>query len=372
MSENSRSLVIIESTKQDIAQAVDRIMDALAPDDFTGAKVLLKPNMVGPSLPVLGHTTHPELVRAVVRACVKRNGQVMVGDNPGGITSNSRNVAEATGILEASEGCYISLSERVVEKIGKTSKMPLIISLAILDADYIINLPRFKTHTFMMVTGAIKNTYGYLAGACKAKLHLDASHRETFANVVCDLLELRPPELHIMDATTALEGNGPCHGGSLRQVDKLLASCDPLALDSVMARMMGVEPDLLPIQKAAIDRGLGYAGMDEIEIQGSFEPIPNFKMPVTFSPELYTEESLEKLRSLYPAGMMNDRVATKPIQDSEKCIGCGDCEANCPPQALDLEPEFNISDKCIACFCCVELCPEGALEVPDIEAFRHW
>ncbi|MDK1046182.1 MAG: DUF362 domain-containing protein [Anaerolineales bacterium] len=372
MSGNNKSLVIIESTEQGIAQAANNIMEALAPGDFAGAKVLVKPNMVGPSTPDLGHTTHPEVLRAVVRACKERNAEVIVGDNPGGISSNSRNVAEITGILEASEGCYMSISERVIEMKGRKTGLPLVISQIVLDADYVINLPRFKTHTFMMVTGAIKNTYGYLAGACKAKLHLDASHRPDFADAVCDLLELRPPELNIMDATTVLEGNGPCHGGSLRQANKLIASHDALALDSVMARMMGVEPDLLPLQKAAIERGLGKAGKDDIEVRGPFAVIPNFKMPVSFSPELYTEENIEKLRALYPSGMMNDRVATKPVHDSEECTECGDCKENCPPQALDLEPEFNISDECIACFCCVELCPVGALEVPDIEAFRHW
>ena len=84
MSGNNKSLVIIESTQQDIAQAANRIMDALAPDDFAGANVLLKPNMVGPSAPELGHTTHPELVRALVRACLDRHAEVSVGDNPGG------------------------------------------------------------------------------------------------------------------------------------------------------------------------------------------------------------------------------------------------------------------------------------------------
>jgi MinD superfamily P-loop ATPase len=70
--------------------------------------------------------------------------------------------------------------------------------------------------------------------------------------------------------------------------------------------------------------------------------------------------------------MMNDRVEAKPEQNEEKCLECGECAINCPPQALILDPEFHISDACIACFCCVELCPEGALTVPDIEAFRHY
>lgn len=372
MSADTKSLVIIEPTTSGIGEAADRIMDALAPDDFSGAKVLLKPNMVGPSVPELGHTTHPELIRALVRACKKRNAEVIVGDNPGGISSNSRTVAQVTGVLEASEGCYANISERVVEKKGKKTGLPLLVSRAIMEADYVINIPRFKTHGFMIVTGAIKNTYGYLAGACKAKLHLDASHRPTFADVCCDLLELRTPDLNIMDATTVLEGNGPCHGGTLRPMDKLMASDDALALDSVMVRMMGVEPGRLPVQAAAMERGIGRAGSDEIDIRGEFVVIPDFKMPASFAPELYTEENIRELRALYPKDMMSDRVAAKPVHVPDKCIACGDCEENCPPKALALEPDFEISDGCIACFCCVELCPEGALEVPDIEAFRHW
>ncbi len=48
-----------------------------------------------------------------------------------------------------------------------------------------------RVPTFLICFPQLKNTYGYLAGACKAKLHLDASHRPTFADLICDLLELR-------------------------------------------------------------------------------------------------------------------------------------------------------------------------------------
>ena len=69
---------------------------------------------------------------------------------------------------------------------------------------------------------------------------------------------------------------------------------------------------------------------------------------------------------------METRITVKPLYNEELCAKCGDCELNCPVEALTLEPEFNITDECINCFCCVELCPEGALVVPDVEAFRHY
>jgi uncharacterized protein (DUF362 family)/NAD-dependent dihydropyrimidine dehydrogenase PreA subunit len=372
MSNGNASTVIIEDVGDDLRNTVEVIMGTLAPKSFAGSSVLIKPNMVGPSAPELGHTTHPELVRALVLSCLDRNGKVWVGDNPGGINRSSRNVAKITGILDASNGCFTPISERVVEKTGAETNFPLVISRAVMEADYIINVPIFKTHLSMMITGALKNVFGYVAGACKARLHVKADNLGMLAKSICDIHQVRPPDLHILDAITAIEGNGPCHGGQLREVGKLLSSTDPLALDAVMARMMGVDPFVLPAQKEGLDRQLGSLHEDDIEIQGQFEKIPDFKMPVTYFYSRLDEESQKQLRGLYPEQMMERRIGIKPQRDGDKCTDCGDCALNCPPEAIALEPEFCINDDCIACYCCVELCPEGAMEVPDVEVFRHY
>jgi uncharacterized protein (DUF362 family)/NAD-dependent dihydropyrimidine dehydrogenase PreA subunit len=372
MSNKDKSEVIVQPTAKDLRGIVEDIMTDLAPGSFTGQTVLIKPNMVGPSAPELGHTTHPDLVRAVVLSCLDRGARVMVGDNPGGMSRNSRNVAEITGILDASEGCFTPISERVVEKTGIDTKLRFIISKAVLEADVIINLPKFKTHLLMMATGAIKNVYGYVAGAGKARLHLDAPDPSVFAKVVCDIYQMRPPDLNIMDAITVIEGNGPCHGGRMRTVEKLLASTDALALDGTMAKMMGADPEKLPILREGRIRGLGNWEDEKIEIRGDADPIPDFRMPVTYLTQSLGDEELNDLIKLYPPGMMLSRTGVRPIQNDEKCILCGECAENCPAEALTLEPEFTISDACITCFCCVELCPEGALEVPDVEAFQHY
>lgn len=369
---SSTSTVIIEAIQADLAANIERIMNALAPTSFSGQTVLIKPNMVGPSAPELGHTTHPDIVKAVVQACLDRGARVKVGDNPGGISHNARNVARATGILDAAGECYASISERVVERKGAVSGLKLVVSKAVLEADYVINLPKFKTHLLMMISGAIKNTFGYVAGAGKARLHLEAPDQESFARVVCDIFALRPPNLNIMDALTAIEGNGPCHGGHLREVGRILASTDALALDSVMARMMGITPDNLFVQKEAAERGLGNMAAEAIDIVGRLDILPDFRMPVTFKPELMTDGDVYALLDLYPADMMHSRVGIKPQHDPEKCSLCSECVENCPAGALMVDPRFSISDNCIACFCCVELCSQGALAVPDVDAFQRY
>jgi len=369
---NKKTEVLIKQSATDLRRTVEEIISALGPPSLSNLKVLIKPNMVGPSEPQLGHTTNPELVRAVVLACLDRGAKVTVGDNPGGMNRNSRNVAKITGILDASEGCYTPLSERVVEKHGKETNFSLVISKAILEADFIINLPKFKTHLLMMATGAVKNVYGYVAGACKAGLHLKAPSRKIFAKVICDIFEIRPPDMNIMDAITVIEGNGPCHGGNQRHVGKLLAGRDALALDFIMARMMGVDPTTLPLIKEGSIRGFGNADEENIDIQGKLEPIPDFQMPVTYLARSLSNGDREKISNLYPSKMMDTRVTIKPMRKDDQCILCGECAENCPAEAITLEPEFSVNEKCITCFCCVELCPEGALEVPDVEAFRHY
>jgi uncharacterized protein (DUF362 family)/NAD-dependent dihydropyrimidine dehydrogenase PreA subunit len=369
---SDKSSVIVETATKGLRGKVEAIMTDLYPGSLTGLSILVKPNMVGPSTPDLGHTTQPELIRAVVLSCLDRGARVMVGDNPGGMNRNSRNVADITGILEASEGCFTPISERVVEKTGAETKLQFIISKAILEADVVINLPKFKTHLLMMATGAIKNVYGYVAGACKARLHLDGPDPAFFAKIVCDIYQMRPPDLNIMDALTVIEGNGPCHGGKQRDVGKLLAATDALALDCAMAKMMGADPEKLPLIVEGRARGLGNWEDEKIEIHGDASPIPDFRMPVTYVAQTLGEKELNELLALYPPGMMQSRTGVLPIQNEEKCILCGECAENCPAAALILEPEFVISDACITCFCCVELCPEGALEVPDVEAFQHY
>lgn len=175
-----------------------------------------------------------------------------------------------------------------------------------------------------------------------------------------------------MDAITVIEGNGPCHGGNQREVGKLLASKDDLALDSVMAKMMGVEPITLPLIKEAMGRGFGHYEEDKIDIMGKSDPIPNYLMPVTYMARSLSNGDRDKISELYPTEMMGTRVTIKPIRNDDQCILCRECAENCPAEAITIDPDFSISEKCITCFCCVELCPEGALVVPDVEAFRHY
>lgn len=77
-----------------------------------------------------------------------------------------------------------------------------------------INMPRCKTHALTGISGAIKNMFGVVMGGMKAQLHLSAVSTKRFCQVLLDVYELHVPDLHVMDALTAMEGNGPTQGHS--------------------------------------------------------------------------------------------------------------------------------------------------------------
>lgn len=371
MQTSGASKVIIESVAvEEMREKVEMIMSELVSGSLNGRTVLVKPNMVGPSPPDFGHTTHPELVRAVVRSCLDRGAKVQVGDNPGGMKRSSRHVAEVTGILEASEGCFRSISDQVVKRTGTETGFTFIVSKVVLEADFVINMPKFKTHVMTLCSGALKNLFGYVAGTNKAKLHVVAREPADFARAICDIFQIRPPDLNIMDALTVIEGNGPCHTGKQREVGKLLASTDALALDCTKARMMGVNPASAPITREGINRKLGSWEDDKIEIRGELEPIPDFLLPATFQPKAPDRDEANKVVRQSIPEIMLTRTTVKPVWNQNDCILCEECVESCPAEALTIVPEFVMTDACISCYCCVELCPEGAMEVPDVDVFQ--
>ncbi|MCK4986589.1 MAG: 4Fe-4S binding protein, partial [Desulfobacterales bacterium] len=51
--------------------------------------------------------------------------------------------------------------------------------------------------------------------------------------------------------------------------------------------------------------------------------------------------------------------------DEDECIGCGECVAICPVDALKLEDDISVVDKewCIGCGVCATTCPSGAVKI---------
>jgi ferredoxin len=166
------------------------------------------------------------------------------------------------------------------------------------------------------------------------------------------VFRLRIPDLFIVDAVVGMEGNGPA-SPDLRDIGLILASDNAVALDAVIASMMGCAPDRLRFLQKAKEVGLGDYDLNAIEIIGELKQLPDFKLP-----PLGGEASLQNKAM---REFMHARTLLKPQADPELCTGCGTCVDQCPVSALSMGehvPEVDCAI-CISCFCCQEICPEG-------------
>jgi len=338
-----------------IAEAVERAFDAYAPP-IAGRRVVVKPNILGAVEPDRHVTTHPSLVRATLAALERRGAkQIIVGDNSGmRAYGSNEHAARVSGIFDAAGPYFANFgASGVPVAVDSAFTKSLVFSREILEADVLITLPKMKTHVAAGITGAVKSTYGHLVGGEKSRLHRDAVGVENFSRAIVDVIQVRRPDLAILDAVWAMEGQGPS-GGHPRKVGRVLASNDAVALDTVMAAMMGLEPRRVPMLRIAEERGLGPASLAAVEIDGHFEVVPHFKVP-GISMGLGAWISRLAVRILI----------TQPTVRRARCVKCGSCAKACPVDAITMTADGPViaRSRCISCFCCHEMCRYEAMDM---------
>lgn len=330
-----------------------------------GMKVLLKVNLIGPKTPDTAAVTHCEFVRAVTQLLKENGCTVWIGDSSGGAIGGIAPTARSmivSGLEQVAkeEGAIIKNfdKEGVVEikpSSGIVDRMHL--AKPMFDADFVINLPKLKTHSAGIYTGAVKNLFGCIPGLRKAEYHRLAPNPGDFGEVIADIHKAVKVGLHIMDGITSMQGEGPT-AGEIYNSGKILLSADPLALDTAAAAMLGMKIEDVPILMTARKRQLGESYMGRIEVMGDYTSPPllhNFKYPKKFrSSSKGNNKVLVKLI---------DFLKTRPRVNTKICKQCNMCVDSCPAKAIDRETKKINYKLCIECMCCHELCQFKAVEL---------
>lgn len=331
----------------------------------SGDVVLLKVNLIGPKTSETAAVTHSEFVRAMVRILKDLGCIVWIGDSSGGAIAGIAPTAQSFKVagyekVAKEEGAEIKNfdCEGVVEAQPKSKfDEKMYLAKPIFDADVVINLPKLKTHSAAIYTGAIKNVFGCIPGLRKAKYHKIAPNPEDFGEIIADIHQAGKFSLHIMDGIMAMQGEGPT-AGDVYMGNKILISKDPLALDTVATNMLGIDIDDVPILATAQKRNIGEGKLENITIDGDYNNIPrleNFKMPKRYKST--------KKRNYQALVKVIDFFKTYPRINMKKCQKCNMCIESCPVQAINKESKEIDYKKCIECMCCHELCMHKAVEL---------
>jgi uncharacterized protein (DUF362 family)/Pyruvate/2-oxoacid:ferredoxin oxidoreductase delta subunit len=329
-------------------------------------KILLKPNVLAGDEPERCVTTHPSILEAVVPIVREYTPHISVGDSPGGGDpvvqlkgSGLAAIAEELGIEVAdfSNGKEIYFEDNPYIK-------RFLLANGVLEADGLISLSKMKTHALTRMTGALKNQFGCIPGSKKKTYHITHPSAYDFSRMLVSLSMAIRPRLYIMDAVMAMQGNGP-RGGSPAEINALLFSTDPIALDAVMCRLVALKPEYLPSSTIGKEMGMGTYLEEEIELIGDS---PDSLINRTF------KVNRRPFRDIMPTGAVSaikNLIIPRPAIDKQACVMCGACVKACPvdPKALNWKkgrqtiPPVYTYLRCIRCYCCQEICPEAAIHV---------
>ena len=331
-----------------------------------GDKIVLKPNILIGSDPEKCVTTHPAVFRAVGSIFKEAGAIISYGDSPGFGKSEPnlrrsgfKQVGDELGFILADFDSGKPISHKDALLVKK-----FIIANGVLDNDGLISLPKLKTHGLMRFTGAVKNQFGCVPGFLKGQYHVKLPDPYNFAAMLVDINTLVKPRLYIMDGITAMEGNGP-RSGKPKQLNVLLLSIDPIALDATACKIINLNPEFVPTSKLGEKVGLGTYHSENIEIVGEqIEPFVDKSFNVNRTAP--TSDSGGGIRNF-----IKNKITQRPLINKAKCTRCGTCVKMCPiePKAVDWvkgdkskTPKHNY-DLCIRCYCCQEICPEGAITI---------
>lgn len=331
-----------------------------------GMKVGIKANLVHAAKPEEAATTHPALLKALTELLSQRGATVILGDSPGGLYTEAAlgRVYRVCGLTETGAKLNDDFSVKQAQHPSGHVMKTFPYTAWLDSCDAIINFSKLKAHGMMAMTAAVKNLFGIIPGTMKPEYHYRYADPLDFAHMLVDLQEYVKPRLHIVDAVTCMEGNGPT-AGTPRQLGLVLACENPYDLDHVCARLIGLQPETVLTQQAALTRDL----VSDPQFPDGLLPYckQDFKIPPTKS---------NIFKSILPgkAGDLLGRaigtvIAPRPTLQKGACISCGKCQSMCPAKAITMNrglPTIHRS-KCIGCFCCQEFCPKGALE-----AKRPW
>jgi uncharacterized protein (DUF362 family) len=319
-------------------------------------QVLLKVNLLNASIPSKAVVTNPLFVKKIAEAVLKVDGVPIIGDSPSGQFTKRRlkRVYEKAGLIEVSQELGIELNfDTSTKKInipnGKRLKKAPICNF-ILEADKIISLPKIKTHSYQIITLAIKNMFGAVPGLTKAKYHSTNIRRTSFADMLLDIQPVAKPDLIIMDGIIGMQGQGPASGDPVN-LGVILATENAVAMYIAVCKMLGIEPVGIPVLKRAKVRGLWPK---------------KIKYPLLTPDEVkYTNFILPNTADYLLTGKKSPQQSPKV---TEKCTSCGLCIEICPKNAIKIASKGAQIDysNCIKCYCCHEVCPEEAIELEII------
>lgn len=248
----------------------------------SGDRVLLKPNLIAPKSRRCATQTDPAVIIETARLLKDHGARPFVGDSPAwGNTAGCIRALKMEEDLKRLGVPVMQLNKPKKCRVGSDDTEVSISSIA-LEADVIINLPKFKSHQQLLATFAVKNMFGCVSGKRKAYWHFARGKKANdFCELLIEIYRLMKPAVTIIDAVTVMDGPGPISGRA-RELGWLIGGTDPIGCEVVCCKLVDIDAGEVPIIRTARQMGFGCGEFEKIEIIGddfSGQICTDFELP---------------------------------------------------------------------------------------------
>ncbi|MEM3591718.1 MAG: DUF362 domain-containing protein [Candidatus Bathyarchaeia archaeon] len=228
------------------------------------AKVVIKPNVCFWKNTNGMIITDPRLLEAVLKIVKERTSRITVveSDNNSG-TAEKR--LEKSGVMDIVKRCkveFMNLSRDECEE-HEVAGFKLHVPKTVLNADFLINLPKIKTCNVAntVISISMKNMFGVLSDRRKTVFH------KNLLDVLLHLNKIIRQDLIIVDGIIGMEGLGPVWGNPVN-LNLIIAGFNPVTVDAVCCKIMGINPYSVSLLWKAYKTGMGEIDVNRVEILG--------------------------------------------------------------------------------------------------------
>ena len=233
--------------------------------------VFIKPNFIrAPRNPNDPPITNPALLYALCKILKDIGVKPVIGDSPafGTVQRILRKCGYDSKMAKLGVNIVTLKRSARVNRVVVGVEKSFVLSKEVVESDFVINVPKLKVHGQMGMTMAIKNIFGCVPGKRKAWRHMSyGDHGDGFAQMIAETFAAVAPGFTILDGIVAMQRRGPT-GGDPANVGLLFFGEDALALERIVAEVLGINPETLPIFRAASSIRIGESKLENIEIVG--------------------------------------------------------------------------------------------------------
>jgi uncharacterized protein (DUF362 family)/NAD-dependent dihydropyrimidine dehydrogenase PreA subunit len=345
------------------------------------ARVVIKPNLNNDLVALTGNSVDLRVLDALILGLQRRGYRNLTVADGSNVGVERRNIDSFKRLrvraLCARYGvAVVDLNRDEGREVNLEGGARPLVARTILDCDYLISVPKIKTHAEAGLSCAMKNWVGITVGQDKRQMHYDLGRNIFVLNRVVR------PDLILVDGVIGMEGNGPGDGDPVG-LGIVLMSDSAIVNDRVVCRLMDVPLSAVPYLLHAREAGLFEEG-EELELESQVPVLRKLRLapprsrlavlsedrkllwlkhavrPIVAQPKV--TEVAYKLKIIQDVYSLEDDSLRLVGRDATTCGDCHRCADACPTLVPLSEIGVEFKD-CVQCLYCWWVCPRDALKL---------